>query len=85
MGYYHVRPLTSPGYLILTVASRSVSAGKQDGISKFMDDVFDAAFNETVLAGDLPNVRWGRIDYFNVTAVTTKWAVWQCVLPVRMD
>ncbi|KAF9462069.1 hypothetical protein BDZ94DRAFT_1290529 [Collybia nuda] len=55
----------------------SVSAGKQDGISKFMDDVFDAAYNETLIAGDLPNIRWGRIDYFNVTAVTTKWAIWQ--------
>ncbi|KAF5388042.1 hypothetical protein D9615_000708 [Tricholomella constricta] len=54
----------------------SVTAGRQDGISKYVDQMFDAAFNETVIAGDLPNVRWGRIDYFNVTGITTKWAIW---------
>jgi len=25
----------------------------------------------------LPHIRWGRIDYLEVTALTTKWAVWQ--------
>ncbi|KAG5634531.1 hypothetical protein H0H81_001639 [Sphagnurus paluster] len=54
----------------------SVTAGKQDGISKYVDQVFDAAFNATIVAGDLPNIRWGRIDYFNVTGITTKWSVW---------
>ncbi|KAF8076755.1 hypothetical protein FPV67DRAFT_1472562 [Lyophyllum atratum] len=54
----------------------SVTAGRQDGISKYVDQVFDSAFNESVIAGDLPNVRWGRIDYFNVTYITTKWAIW---------
>ena len=44
-----------------------------------MDEIFDSAFNETQIAGDLPHLRWGRIDYFNVTAITTQWAVWQCV------
>lgn len=42
-----------------------------------MDDVFDAAYNETLIAGDLPNVRWGRIDYLNVTSITTRWSVWK--------
>jgi hypothetical protein len=56
-----------------------VPAAKQDPISKFFDEIFDSTFNETQIAGDLPNLRWGRIDYFNVTAITTKWAVWQCV------
>ncbi|KAF9481872.1 hypothetical protein BDN70DRAFT_830346 [Pholiota conissans] len=55
----------------------TVTASKQDGISKFLDNVFDTAYNESQLAGDLPHVRWGRIDYLNVTYVTTKWAVWQ--------
>jgi len=48
----------------------------RDSLSKLMDDMFDAAYNETVLAGDIPNVRWGRIDYLNVTYLTTKWNVW---------
>jgi hypothetical protein len=26
--------------------------------------------------GDIPHVRFGRIDYINVTSITTKWAVW---------
>ncbi|KAF8204767.1 hypothetical protein BJ912DRAFT_939257 [Pholiota molesta] len=55
----------------------SVTASKQEGVSKYLDNVFDSAFNETHIAGDLPHVRWGRIDYMNVTYVTTKWAVWQ--------
>lgn len=44
-----------------------------------MDNVFDSAFNLTQVAGDLPNVRWGRIDYLNVTAITTRWSVWKYV------
>ncbi|KAG5648752.1 hypothetical protein DXG03_000099 [Asterophora parasitica] len=55
----------------------SATAGRQDGISKYVDDMSDSAYNQTVIAGDLPNVRWGRVDYFNVTGITTKWAVWQ--------
>ncbi|PFH50138.1 hypothetical protein AMATHDRAFT_61595 [Amanita thiersii Skay4041] len=54
----------------------TVTASRQEGISKIMDQIFDAAYNETVIAGDLPNVRWGRIDYINVTYLTTKWNVW---------
>ncbi|KAF8897868.1 hypothetical protein BD779DRAFT_1667782 [Infundibulicybe gibba] len=55
----------------------SVTAAKQEGVSKILDDVFDSAYNETQIAGDLPHVRWGRIDYLNVTAITTKWGIWQ--------
>ncbi|ESK89704.1 hypothetical protein Moror_16892 [Moniliophthora roreri MCA 2997] len=47
------------------------------GISQFVDQIFDEAFNETMIANDLPDLRWGRIDYLNVTYLTTKWAVWQ--------
>jgi hypothetical protein len=61
----------------LTSTPSSVTASKQEGVSKYLDNVFDSAFNETHIAGDLPHVRWGRIDYMNVTYVTTKWAVWQ--------
>jgi len=55
----------------------SVTSSKPEGLSKFVDEVFDTAFNKTQLAEDLPHIRWGRIDYLNVTALTTKWAVWQ--------
>lgn len=59
----------------------SVTAAQQDGISKYMDQVFDSAYNETLHGNDLPNIRWGRIDYLNVTYLTTKWNVWQCACP----
>ena len=50
---------------------------QQGGISKLVDKQFDIAYNETVLANDLPDVRWGRVDYLNVTYLTTKWNIWQ--------
>lgn len=56
-----------------------MTAAKQEGVSKYLDQVFDSAYNQTLLAGDLPNVKWGRIDYLNVTYITTKWGVWQYV------
>jgi hypothetical protein len=56
-----------------------VTAARQEGISKFVDEVFDSAYNETQLAGDLPHIRWGRIDYLNVSIITTKWGIWQYV------
>ncbi|TRM67814.1 hypothetical protein BD626DRAFT_479909 [Schizophyllum amplum] len=54
----------------------TTSTAKHDAISKFVDEHFDAAYNETLLAGDLSHVQWGRIDYMNVTLLTTKWNVW---------
>ncbi|EIW61597.1 uncharacterized protein TRAVEDRAFT_143534 [Trametes versicolor FP-101664 SS1] len=54
----------------------SVTAGQNNAISKFVDQSFDEAYNQTVTAGDLPHVRWGRVDYINVTYLTTKWAIW---------
>src|ERR1700691_83799 len=55
---------------------RTVTSSGQEGVSKYVDQVFDSAFNLTQEAGDLPNVRWGRINYLNVTKLTTKWNVW---------
>jgi len=55
----------------------SVTSARPDGISKIFDNIIDAAFNESQITGDLPHVRWGRMDYLNITRVTTKWAVWQ--------
>ncbi|KAK1220698.1 hypothetical protein PQX77_016524 [Marasmius sp. AFHP31] len=50
---------------------------QQGGLSPMIDGIFDEAFSETMVSNDLPNVRWGRLDYLNVTYLTTKWAVWQ--------
>ena len=46
-----------------------------------MDEQFDIAYNDTLIAEDLPNVQWGRIDYLNVTYLTTKWNVWRYARP----
>ncbi|KAK7470150.1 hypothetical protein VKT23_001590 [Stygiomarasmius scandens] len=55
----------------------SGAPGHQGGVSELIDKFFDEAYNETVIANDIPNLRWGRIDYMNVTYLTTKWAIWQ--------
>ncbi|KAF5371279.1 hypothetical protein D9758_004166 [Tetrapyrgos nigripes] len=55
----------------------SGSPGHQGGVSQLIDQYFDEAYNETVIADDIPGLRWGRIDYMNVTYLTTKWAIWQ--------
>ena len=51
----------------------------QGGISRLVDKQFDEAFNTTLVEGDLPDVRFGRIDYLNVTYITTKWNTWSYV------
>ncbi|KAI0089288.1 hypothetical protein BDY19DRAFT_906182 [Irpex rosettiformis] len=61
----------------LVISTTSSGSNQQGGISKIIDREFDAAYNETVLANDLPHVKWGRIDYLNVTYLTTKWNVWR--------
>lgn len=43
------------------------------------DEKFDEAYDISVKENDLPHVKWGRIDYIDVTALTTKWGVWQYV------
>lgn len=77
----YVSPQSAHTTHLLMPVSSSTTAGQQQqgGISKLVDREFDAAYNETVLANDLPNVRWGRIDYLNVTYITTKWNVWRQV------
>ncbi|KAG9317775.1 hypothetical protein JVU11DRAFT_1995 [Chiua virens] len=52
------------------------TVGQPEGVSKFVDESFDAAYNYTLEKGDLEHVRFGRIDYLDVTYITTKWAVW---------
>ncbi|KAF4619723.1 hypothetical protein D9613_004943 [Agrocybe pediades] len=55
----------------------SVTSARNEGVSRLLDDFFDASYDKSIEEGDLPDVRWGRIDYLNVTAITTKWNVWQ--------
>jgi hypothetical protein len=64
----------------LIKSCRTFAATREEGLSKYVDEAFDGAYNESQIAGDLPHLRWGRIDYLNVTRITTKWGVWQCVL-----
>jgi hypothetical protein len=64
--------------LLLFLSTASSAQGS--GISLFADKEFDEAYNTTVIENDLPHIRWGRIDYMNVTYLTTKWAVWKCVV-----
>ena len=58
--------------------STTSTQSSSTGISLFADQQFDEAYNTTQIEKDLPHVRWGRIDYMNVTHLTTKWAVWKC-------
>ncbi|KAH8096682.1 hypothetical protein BXZ70DRAFT_1078720 [Cristinia sonorae] len=55
----------------------TAQTAQRGGISKFLDESFDSAYNQTLIAGDLPDVRFARIDYMNVTYLTSKWNIWQ--------
>ncbi|KAF5393007.1 hypothetical protein D9757_001123 [Collybiopsis confluens] len=61
-------------WIIVVSASTTAQGG---GMSQYVDQVFDETFNETLIANDMPHLRWARIDYLNVTYITTKWGVWQ--------
>ena len=66
-------------FITLNKRNSTISSAQREGISRFVDDQFDQAYNLTQEAGDLKHVKWGRIDYMNVTALTTKWSIWRCV------
>ena len=53
------------------------SIGSQDPVSSYFDSTFDGAYNLTRDAADAPNLRWGRIDYLDVTEITTRWVIWK--------
>jgi len=65
---------------LISLLFSTITASGQEGVSKYVDQAFDTAFNLTQAAGDLPHVRWGRINYLNVTMLTTKWNVWSYAL-----
>lgn len=54
-----------------------VTVGPADPVSDYYDKVFNGAHNLTLEAGDMQNVRWGRIDYIAVTEITTRWIIWK--------
>jgi hypothetical protein len=60
------------------------SVGPQDPISSFFDQTFDAAYNLSLKAEDAKHIRWARIDYFDVTEITTRWAIWKSVTSVYL-
>lgn len=63
----------------------TVSTAQGSGISLYADKQFDEAYNTTLSENDLPHVRWGRIDYLNVTYITTKWAVWNAPVVIAVS
>ena len=65
--------------VLITIIFSSVTSVQKDGISQVFDERFDEAYDLTVKAGDLKEVKWGRVDYMNVTRITTKWNVWRYV------
>ncbi|KAF8603481.1 hypothetical protein BDV93DRAFT_442364 [Ceratobasidium sp. AG-I] len=54
-----------------------VSLGKQDSMSKLVDEAFDKAYQAALDAGDAPHVKWARVDYLSVTELTTEWMLWK--------
>ncbi|KAI0307073.1 hypothetical protein B0F90DRAFT_1684897 [Multifurca ochricompacta] len=63
----------------------TTSSAQGSGISLYADKQFDEAYNTTLIENDLPHVRWGRLDYMNVTHITTKWAVWSAPMLVAVS
>ncbi|KEP53708.1 putative transmembrane protein [Rhizoctonia solani 123E] len=54
-----------------------VTIGKQDTMSKYVDEVFDNAYQLALDAGDAEHVKWARVDYLAETEITTDWMVWK--------
>ncbi|EJU06203.1 hypothetical protein DACRYDRAFT_73553 [Dacryopinax primogenitus] len=60
-----------------------ITLSEQNAVTQFVEEQFIKAFNETMdNDDDLPGVKWGRIDYFNVTLITTKWLIFKAPLVV---
>jgi len=68
-----------------TRVRRTTATAKKDAVSTIFDQRFDEAYDLTAKANDLAHVKWGRIDYFNVTRITTKWNVWRGPLIVVLS
>ena len=59
------------------IASSTTTNQQRTGTSAIVDKEFNGAYNISVNENTLPHVRWGRIDYLNVTRLTTRWGVWR--------
>ncbi|KZT62945.1 hypothetical protein CALCODRAFT_489484 [Calocera cornea HHB12733] len=58
-----------------------ITLPERNAVAQFAEDQFVKAFNETMDNGnDLPDIKWGTIDYYNVTVLTTQWMVWKAPL-----
>jgi len=67
-------------FLIITGAT-----GQSSGVSLFADKEFNQAYNTSLIENDLPHVRWARIDYMNVSYITSKWAIWNAPVLVAVS
>ncbi|KAJ1308351.1 hypothetical protein OPQ81_004060 [Rhizoctonia solani] len=54
-----------------------VTIGKQDTMSKLVDQAFDKAYQHALDAGDAEHVKWARVDYLAETEITTEWMLWK--------
>ncbi|QRW15768.1 hypothetical protein RhiXN_03769 [Rhizoctonia solani] len=54
-----------------------VTVGKQDTMSKLVDEAFDKAYQLALDAGDAEHVKWARVDYLAETEITTEWMLWK--------
>jgi hypothetical protein len=77
MVHCHVSFISLSSATKTNVKFSTTAKGQTGHFSEMVDSTFDAAYNATVNEDDLKNVRWGRIDYLEVTALTTKWGIWQ--------
>lgn len=64
---------------ISTELFRTSGIPNGDPVNKLVDERFEGAYNITQSSPEkaLPHVRWGRINYLDVTAITTRWWVWK--------
>ncbi|KAG8824425.1 hypothetical protein FRC17_009094 [Serendipita sp. 399] len=69
-------PSDETWFLVVTLGT------SRDPASKSVDQAYDNAFNKTIHQKDLPNIKWGRIDYMTVTKLTTEWMIWKAPLLV---
>ncbi|KAG8960389.1 hypothetical protein FRC03_006586 [Tulasnella sp. 419] len=61
-----------------------ISMPNRDPLTKFVDSRFEATFNISRSAPEkaLPYVKWARINYLDVTKITTKWWIWRAPMIV---
>ncbi|PVG00462.1 hypothetical protein CPB86DRAFT_684380, partial [Serendipita vermifera] len=61
----------------IVVFMNSTLGDSRDQVSKYVDDAYDRAYDAALTNDDLSNIKWGRVDYMDVTKITTEWMVWK--------